>query len=146
MHNTVKRISVNGVMLLLVAAGTFASHSGVAAQAVQYRTQTTAPRLEASDHVRPSWTEVSAQKFTFPENHDVHSRISFQNEQERRPFFSQRGALIGAALGCAFGAFVFYDTDSSADTEEVSHRLGRSAVACVVISIPSAAVGAVLIP
>lgn len=63
--------------------------------------------------------------------------------QELRSDFSGRGALIGAAIGCAVGAVAYYDPD---DEEPASHRLAKTAFLCGVLALPGAYFGAIFIP
>jgi hypothetical protein len=65
-----------------------------------------------------------------------------RNDQDRRSFLSARGAAIGAAIGCTLGAVTFYDPDR----EEVSQRIGWSAAMCVLLSVPGAVLGSILVP
>jgi hypothetical protein len=59
----------------------------------------------------------------------------------RAPLFSGRGALIGAGIGCAVGAVVYYDTE----TPEISQRLAWSGGMCALLAIPGATFGAIWI-
>jgi hypothetical protein len=58
-----------------------------------------------------------------------------------RPLFSGRGALIGAGIGCAVGAVVYYDPE----IPEISQRLAWSGLMCALLALPGAYFGSVFI-
>jgi hypothetical protein len=69
-------------------------------------------------------------------------QVSVRTPEVRRSGFSARGAMIGAAIGCAVGAIAYYDSD---DQEPASHRLAKTAFLCGVVALPGAYFGAIFI-
>lgn len=142
MHMEAKGRRVAGLATLLVAA-LFTAGSGAAGQAVdQDLTPASAPRLEASARHRPPWTQIPAPRITLAEEYVPDSSGPLRIDYEQRPFFSQRGALIGAAIGCGAGAVIYYDLGMP----EPAQSAAWGAAGCVLLALPGAFFGSLFIP
>lgn len=137
-----RRFPVYNVMLALVAM--VASASGVAAQDSASDRAFFPPvdaRLEVAAPALLTRGDTSVVIDRERDRGESGQAALTRTLEAGRPLFSGRGALIGAGIGCAVGAVVYYDPE----IPEISQRLAWSGLMCGLLALPGAYFGSVFI-